>query len=55
MNKPRRELKNVSIGAKITSSDNAFVIKMCEKESISISEYLNKLIKKDMVKNQELR
>jgi hypothetical protein len=47
MTKARRELRKVVIAAKITSTDNAWVIKKCEKQQISASEYINKLIKKD--------
>lgn len=48
MPKPRRELKNIAIAAKITSSLNKKLIAKCEAGDISTSEYINRLIKKDL-------
>ncbi len=50
MNKPRRELKTITVSGKITSSLSLMVIKKCEKNGISLSEYLNQLIKEDLKK-----
>ena len=48
MSKPRRELKNIAIAAKVTSTLSKQLIEKCEQEGISVSEYLNRLIKKDL-------
>lgn len=48
MTKPKRELRTIPISGKITDSLNVKMIKKCEKENISVSEYLNKLIQKDV-------
>jgi len=50
MSKPRRELRNVAISAKVTATVNKKVIKKCEREGISLSEYLNRLVAKDIKK-----
>ena len=50
MSKPRRELKNITVCAKITSTLNLKAIKKCEKEGISLSEYINQLIREDLKK-----
>ena len=48
MQKPRRELKNIAIAAKVTSTIRVEITKKCEQKGISMSEYLNRLIKKDL-------
>jgi len=48
MPKPRRELRNIAIAAKVTSTISLEITKKCEADGISMSEYLNRLIKKDL-------
>lgn len=48
MPKPRRELRTVTVAAVVTSTTNVKIMTKCEKLEISISEYLNRLVKKDL-------
>lgn len=48
MPKPKRELKTVAVTGKVTETVSKKMIKKCEKEDISTSEYLNRLIKADL-------
>ena len=50
MPKPRRELKNVVVASKLTSTISKKAVKKCEKEGISMSEYINRLIVADLTK-----
>jgi hypothetical protein len=48
MPKPRRELKNIAVTAKVTSTTSKKIIAKCEDEGISVSEYIGRLINKDL-------
>lgn len=48
MPKPRRELRTVTVAAKVTDTTSGKILTKCEKLEISISEYLNRLVKRDL-------
>ncbi len=48
MPKPINDLRTVVMTTRVTEKQSAKAVTKCEKLEISISEYLNRLVKKDL-------
>jgi len=48
MPRPKRKLRSVNLSVRVTEDTSKKLVKKCERMEITISDYIDRLIKKDL-------